>query len=347
MSRRYWLVALALLGVGALVYLIRSELAEAFHLLNAVSLSWLLLLPLTQISVYYARTRYYQSFLAGLGYRVGFRKMMQLALAALFVNQVSPTAGVSGTTLLSYGLRSHQVPAGQVTLVEYARFILTHTSYVVLLVAAAGWMYFTSNLDQIVMRILLLIVGVGVIVDVIIIVAMTTKKQINSIVRFGQRAIDWVSHWFRRNQGPLIGVTRVNHLLDEFHQSYDAVSRDWRKLVPPLSFTLLANLMEVMTLFIVFLALQVPISPAQVIISYAVANFAGAISLVPGDVGVYEVAMVAALSGTGVPVAVALSATLLYRVINKAMSLSLGFVCYTRFVQTLPVRQQQAIKGDT
>jgi uncharacterized protein (TIRG00374 family) len=82
----------------------------------------------------------------------------------------------------------------------------------------------------------------------------------------------------------------------------------------------------------VFLALGSPVNPGAVIISYAVANATAVVSIVPGDIGVYELTMVTALSSTGVPVALGLSATLLYRVLNKALFLPIGFFYYSQIL---------------
>lgn len=71
----------------------------------------------------------------------------------------------------------------------------------------------------------------------------------------------------------------------------------------------------------------------------------GGISLIPGDVGVYEVAMVAAFSSLGIPVAAALSATVLYRILKKLITLSVGFVFYTRLISTMPASKVKEIKG--
>jgi len=94
----------------------------------------------------------------------------------------------------------------------------------------------------------------------------------------------------------------------------------------------MGNVMEVTTLFVVFASLGLYINPGAIIISYAVASVVGVISVIPGDVGVFEVAMITALSATGTPVAVGLSATVLYRILNKALFLPVGFYFYTHLI---------------
>jgi uncharacterized protein (TIRG00374 family) len=56
------------------------------------------------------------------------------------------------------------------------------------------------------------------------------------------------------------------------------------------------------------------INPGAVILAYSVASFAGLVSVLPGGIGIYEALMTATLASAGVPSALALSATLIYRI---------------------------------
>lgn len=343
MKRRYLLLVLAGLALTGLIYLNRGEITQALRLIRTANWRWLILIPVTLLSSFVAKAGYYQSFLRSLGYKESFWKLLKLTFGVSFVNQVSPAAGVSGATLLSYQLRG-KVPAGKVTLIEYGRYILTHLSYVVLLILAMASVYFGASLDKIVIRIVLLLVGVGLVANVGFIWAVATKNKLNAFIYFFQRLIDRVSSWFRKGRTELIGRQRAEAWLEEFHNGQELVLKERRRLAVPFLYALLSNLMEVTTLYVAFASLGLTINPGKVIIGYAVANFAGAISLIPGDVGIYEITMVAAFSGMGITVAAALSATLLYRVLSKLITLSIGSVAYTRLVQELPASQRPKVK---
>ena len=55
---------------------------------------------------------------------------------------------------------------------------------------------------------------------------------------------------------------------------------------------------------------------------------AGLLAVLPGGVGVYEGLMTAVLTASGIPKALALSATVVYRILNMLLFLPPGFVLY-------------------
>ena len=65
-----------------------------------------------------------------------------------------------------------------------------------------------------------------------------------------------------------------------------------------------------------------------VILAYSVANFAGLVSVLPGGVGVYEALMTAVLVAAGVPAALSIPVTVMYRVLSMGIQLPAGFYFY-------------------
>jgi uncharacterized protein (TIRG00374 family) len=70
------------------------------------------------------------------------------------------------------------------------------------------------------------------------------------------------------------------------------------------------------------------VNPGAIIVAYAVASMAGLVAVLPGGVGVYEGLMTAILASAGIPKALALSATLVYRVLTMVIFLPIGFILY-------------------
>jgi uncharacterized protein (TIRG00374 family) len=65
-----------------------------------------------------------------------------------------------------------------------------------------------------------------------------------------------------------------------------------------------------------------------VILAYAVANFAGLVSVLPGGVGIYEGLMTLVLVASGVPSRLSLPVTVMYRVVNTLVQLPPGYYFY-------------------
>jgi uncharacterized protein (TIRG00374 family) len=141
---------------------------------------------------------------------------------------------------------------------------------------------------------------------------------------------------FRRISGRKI-EHRVTNVLDSekilnrltrFHDNYLMLKKYRHQLKAPLLFGLMANLTELATIYTMFVANGYWVNPGAIIIGYAVANFAGIISVIPGGVGLYEAIMVGVMVSAGVPAGVSISAIVMYRIINSALALPAGYYLY-------------------
>ncbi len=83
----------------------------------------------------------------------------------------------------------------------------------------------------------------------------------------------------------------------------------------------------------VFVAFGHWINPGSVILAYAVANFAGLVSVLPGGVGIYEALMTAVMVAGGVPAALSLPVVVMYRVLSTIMQLPPGYYLYHKNLQ--------------
>jgi uncharacterized protein (TIRG00374 family) len=90
----------------------------------------------------------------------------------------------------------------------------------------------------------------------------------------------------------------------------------------------MANTTEILAVYVVYIAFGHWVNPGAVILAYAVANFAGLISVLPGGVGIYEALMTATLAAAGVPAAVSIPVTVMYRVLNITIQVIPGYFFY-------------------
>ena len=147
------------------------------------------------------------------------------------------------------------------------------------------------------------------------------------------KAVNKVVGIFRSQRKGIINIDKVEHTLTDLHNDYNLLAKDWKKLKMPLLWSLVTNACEVMTIYAVYLAFGELINPGALILAYAVANFAGLVAILPGGVGIYEGLMTATLSSAGVDKALALSATVVYRVLSMIVFLPIGYVLYRRVLK--------------
>jgi uncharacterized membrane protein YbhN (UPF0104 family) len=78
------------------------------------------------------------------------------------------------------------------------------------------------------------------------------------------------------------------------------------------------------------------VNPGAVILAYAVANFAGLISVLPGGVGIYEALMTAVLAAAGVSPGISIPVTVMYRVLNMSIQIIPGYYFYHKAIRAQP-----------
>jgi len=341
---KFWVNVLTIVALVGLVIITRHQVADAFRKLgdlNAAAL--LLMLPLQALS-YYAVARLYKDYFKTQGEYLSVKKMCAIAIELNFVNHVFPSGGVSGFSYLSLRLKQEGISTAKSTLAQILRFALTFISFISLLFVGMLLLALrrhTSPLTILVASSITFLTFFGVIIAVYII---SDEKRIKSFVGFLPKAVNKVVGVFRSHNKGIIDIEKVENTLTDLHKDYAILSKDWKQLKMPLVWSLVTNVCEVLTIYAVYMAFGEFINPGALILAYAVANFAGLIAILPGGVGIYEGLMTATLTSAGVDKALALSATVVYRVLSMIVFLPIGYVLYRRVLKR---PGGQAIESET
>jgi hypothetical protein len=120
----------------------------------------------------------------------------------------------------------------------------------------------------------------------------------------------------------------------DLHENYLIMKKKYKLLLRPMYDATVSNIGEVATLYVVFLAFGEVVNPGSVIIAYAIANFAGLISILPGGIGIYEGLMIAVFAASGVPPHISIPAIIMYRVLTMLLQLPIGYYFYNKTINT-------------
>jgi uncharacterized protein (TIRG00374 family) len=326
------IVTFAVLAV--VIYALRDEIYQTVQQARQInSLALLLIIPL-QIANYDAYSRMYKSIFSILGEKMSYGSMYKVNLELNFVNNVFPSGGVSAFSYFGLRMRSFNVSATKATLVQLLRFVMVFISFQVLLFFGLFLLALSGQANDM----MILITG-SLATALFILTALTayiigSERRVKSTFVALTKALNKVIHVFRPSRQETISIGRVEDIFTNLHENYMVVKKNLGLLKKPMFFGLLANLTEVMTLYVVYIAFNQWVNPGAVVIGYAVANFAGLISILPGGVGVYEGLMVAVMLAAGVPASVTLPATIMYRISAQALQLPPGGYFYHRFVNS-------------
>lgn len=334
--KRNWKLILnivTLVALAGLIYAIRDQIVTTLDNLTRVN-AWLLLLMLPiEFLNYHAQTRMYQRLFAAVGNKLSYKYLFKMSLELNFVNHVFPSGGVTGISYFGVRLReSGNISGGKATLIQVMKLVLTFLSFEVLIVVgliSLAVMGRANNLTILVAASLstLLLVGTAGFAYIV-----GSKSRISGFTRALTKWLNKLIHKFRPNNPETVNIARVTHVLEDFHDSYNELRGNYKQLKAPFWYALIANVTEVAALYVVFMAFGHYVNIGAVILAYAVANFAGLISVLPGGVGIYEAIMVAVLATAGVPAAVSLPVIVMYRVLNTAIQLPPGYYLYHKNV---------------
>lgn len=328
---KLWVNIVTFAALALLIFISRDQIGDAILKLSDLSL-WLLLLQLpVQLLSYNSVAHMYYTYLKNTKQQgtLKLKEMYKISLELNFINSVFPSGGVSGFSYLSLRLRPYGISVATSTLAQAIRFLLTFVSFLILLGVGLFLLAADNHASGFVILVgssVFFLVISGVLLGWYII---SKEDRIKTFVAFLPRVINAVLRRFHReSKTDLIDITKVERVLGEMHQRYLELSKDYSQLKKPFVYAFLTNLLELTTIYLVYVAFGQAVNPGSVILAYAVANFAGLVAILPGGVGVYEGLMSAVLVATGVPEGLAISATLVYRVINLLIFVPTGFLLY-------------------
>ncbi len=329
--RKRWKLILNIVTVSALVmlaYVVRKQLGQTIANLQRVNIfALLLIIPIEAVN-YDAYARMYRSMLKILKQEVSYKEMYKVSLELNMVNHVFPSGGVTGFSYFSLRLRRYGVSAAKSTLVQTMKFGLLFISFEVLLVVGLLMLAIGGRANNLTILIAgslstLLVVGTLFVAYII-----GSESRIHSFFTAITKGLNKAIHTVRPKHPETINITRLESVLLELHQNYLLLRSEYRQLFGPLVNALVANATEVAAVYVVYIAFGHWVNPGAVILAYAVANFAGLVSVLPGGLGIYEALMTGVLATAGVSPAISLPVTVMYRVFNMFVQITPGYYFY-------------------
>lgn len=329
-SFKFWLNIITFAALGLLVFFTRSQIVEAFNTFTRLNLLWLLLVIPIQLFNHFSVAKFYQSYLKTLGEKIKTTELYKVSLEMNFVNNVFPSGGVSGFGYLGVRMRKLGVRGSKSALLQTSRHFLTFVSFIIYLLLALLLLSVFGSASRFIILIASSLSSMIVFGSIVLIYIISNESRIKHFTAALPNLANNVIGFFHSKNKRPIDVEKIEKLFGELHNDYKHVRKNWRDLRYPFMWTMLMNFTEILTIFVVYLSFGELVNPGAIIISYAVANIAGLVSILPGGVGIYEGLMTAVMASAGVNKALALSATVVYRVFNMGLFLPIGYIFYQR-----------------
>lgn len=340
---RHWKLILnlvTLLALAGLIYAIRHQLVETLqNLLNVNYWVLLLMLPILVLG-YHAQVKMYQALFGSTGSKLDYRSLLKVSLELNFVNHVFPSGGVSGISYFSLRMKTLGARATQATLVQTMKLVLTVLSFELLLFAgmfilaingkASNFVMFTGTVLA-----MSVLVGTGLFAYII-----GSRTRISSFFTWLTKLLNRLIHFVRPKHPETINIDKARSAFDDFHDTYVELAKKRQELKSPFWWALVYNVTEVLLIYVVYVAFGEWVNLGAIILAYAVANFAGLISVLPGGIGIYEGLMTAVLATAGVRPSLSLPVTVMYRVLSTLIQVPPGYALYHRAIQQSSIKDE-------
>lgn len=307
-----WLFGLTILVAVALFAAHRSEEQEFARLVAHAQPAWLILGLLLQAGTYIADARIWQQIIVRAGIPRPLWSYMGLSLAKLFMDQVVPSGGMSGTLLVVSALDRRGIPRGTSMAAIVVDLVSYYGAYVMALTTAlvVVWVHGSLTLYIVLPAVIFAPVAAGIPVALV-------------LVSRGRRLPQWIQRL------PIVGSG-----LRALAEATPGIAHDGPLIARCLGLQVAIFLLDAGTLWIMLCALGLSVHPAQVFASFMLSTLARTLGPVPGGLGIFEAASVATLKLMGIPIAAGLAATLLFRGFSYWLPMVPGILLARRETRT-------------
>ncbi len=321
--------------LGLVIYSSRKDLGNVANELSDANIFLLLLFIPLQILNYHAYARMYQETFDLLGEKVGYWDMVKVSTEMSFVNYVFPSAGISGFGYFSLRMRSLGVRGVRSTMAQTLRWGIVLASFIPVLGLGVLLLALKNQANNMVV---LAASGLAFGVFILIMLVGFLLEQHNGLRNFTffvLEKIEIMSNFLRRKKVEMLTPTRKAKITRNFNRlekDYRAVRGNWKGFAYTCRWGILANLTEIATIGVCFMALGAQPIWGAIILSYGVANIGSFVGVLPGGHGVYEALMTAVLVSAGVPAGLSLTAVLTYRIMTTILYVPPGYYFYSKAI---------------
>jgi uncharacterized protein (TIRG00374 family) len=131
---------------------------------------------------------------------------------------------------------------------------------------------------------------------------------------------------------PKLKPEALESFIDEFYTGWRAMTKQKRRMLVPIAWSIIYIIIEIATFYLVFVAFGKAVNPGIVIMAYLFANIASIFGGLFFSTGIFELGMAGTLVALGLPFVLALSVTTVYRILNLLIGLPPGLYYYKKYL---------------
>jgi Mg2+-importing ATPase len=300
-----WIFGALMVGVVVAVALQFTQWRQFVVLIERSQPHWLLVGVVLQAATYLAQGEVWREVARAANAKLTLWRAYVLSLAKLFVDQIIPTAGLSGTAVFAKALEQQGVSRSVVSATALLNTASYNVAYVGCLAAALiiANLHGEANKLIVVASVIFLVLGSALTTAMI---ALSGRGRHPRTDRIGKSSL----------------VRRALHFVGDADPS---LVRNWQLLVATSIYQAIIFLLDTMTIVVLIWSLGGKASISGVFMSFMISNLFRTISVIPGGLGTFEATSVLTLKMAGLDVPTSISATLLFRGLSFWLPMLPGF----------------------
>jgi phosphatidylglycerol lysyltransferase len=300
-----------------------TELKQLKITLEQGQWNWVLAAFLSQIAYYIVFTGSYQAAFYTVGIQTRTIDLIPLTLGSLFVNVVVPAGGAGGVALFTEDLARKGKPAAQVAIGVLLQLIADFCAFTLVLIPGLIYLFIEHDLKvyEIITAGILLLVTVAL--SSTLLLGIWKPLWLQRFFGWSQFTANWLFGRLHRSISLADDWAQKN--VEEFNLAAVAVTNHPLRLLRTIGIALFAHLLDIITLYILFLAFNQPIGLGTLVAGYAIGILFWMITITPQGIGVVEGMMALTFTSLGIPSAVAATVALAFRGLTFWLPMLLGF----------------------
>jgi phosphatidylglycerol lysyltransferase len=327
MKKRWIFLVLTVLFLWVIVSRF-TELKQLETTLAGGQWTWVLAAILSQMVYYTVFASSYQAAFYAVGIDTRTRDLIPVTLGSLFVNVVVPVGGAGGAALFAEDLSRRGKSAARAATGVLLQLIADWTSFALILITGLVYLFIEHDLKsyEVVAAGILLLMTVGL--AGVLVLGIWKPDLLRRLFSWSQRTANWLFGRLRRSLSLADDWAQKN--AEEFNQAAAAVASQPSRLMRTVAIALLAHALDIVTLYIVFLAFNQPVSLGVLVAGYAICILFWVVSPTPQGIGIVEGMVALTFTSLGIPGAVAATVALAFRGLTFWLPMLLGFFAVQR-----------------
>lgn len=321
----FWLLVIAA------IWVVISQFTQIQNLVQTLiqgQWQWVLAAAFVQVIYYFFYTGIIQSAFQTVEVESKIGELIPVVFASFFVNVAAPTGGASGAALfVDDAARRGQSPARAT-----AGVLLTAASQLTafLPVLLVGLFYLFRQHDLQVYEIIgsLILVLLVVILSMIFLFGLRHPTQLRELLYGLQKGVNWFGS--RIKLPHLLKDDWAEKNSNEFIEAAIAIAAHPLRLRKTILIALCAHLVDLSSIYVLFLAFHQPVGFGILIAGYAMGILFWIVSITPQGIGVVEGTMTLVFASLGVPVERAAIIALTFRGLTFWLPFGIGFLLLRR-----------------